>query len=413
MPPIDINQLQMLISALAQMGGGVNPTLMASAYPANVSPSGVKSSFTPEILLSSGLVSPDVINQLTMGELANLQSKYASNVQSQLPPEASDIALYPVTSKYMGSDDLSDFMRSTLNAIGSGKVTPAQALDKIQTGADVPQVVKDNLGQISDDIDKFVELVGRRDFAKAKFDYEQQGKIGLAGPAPTATDARMALYDKLGVPQMALLGDPNATYQFDPRTFVDKTKLSNAQDVLRQAVLAKDVARGNTAGAIQQGKLEQSYAGRAMQEQARLAGDRAVSGMQQGPTMGDTARALFGAALPFVGGGLNFRNTLQSKQDELNTAMDAARQAAMDKELARLKADLPPTSDEAMRIKYSPEYRNALAKETKAKSAVSMENAYGRLVADALQKNLAARGITPYTQNMNDLLGYAIQTAKK
>lgn len=416
MPPIDgadFTQLQTLISLLSQMGGGVNPTLMASAYPANVSPSGVKSSFSPEILLASGLVSPETLNRLTAGELANLQAKYAGSIQSQLPPEASDIALYPITSKYMGSDDLSDFMRSTLDAIGSGKVTPAQALTKIQTGADVPQIVKDNLGQVSDDIDKFVELVGRRDFAKAKFEYEQQGKIGGAGPAPTAESARLALFDKLGVPQMALLGDPNATYQFDPSTFVDKGRVTASNDALRQAMMGLDAARGNTAGAIQQGKLEQSYAGRAMQEQARLAGERAANAMQQGPTAGDKARAVFGAALPFVGGPLNFRNTLQSKQDELNTAIDAARQAAMDKELARLKADLPPTSDEAMRIKYSPEYRTAKANVGRAKAGASLENAYGRLVANALEQELVNRGITPYSQNVNDLLGYSIRTAKK
>jgi hypothetical protein len=416
MPPIDgtdFSQLQTLISLLSQMGGGVNPTLMASAYPANVSPAGVKSSFSPEILLASGLVSPETLNQLTAGELRNLQTKYASSIQSQLPPEASDIALYPITSKYMGTDELSDFMRSTLDAIGSGKVTPAQALTKIQTDANVPKIVLDNLGQVSDDIDKFVELVGRRDFAKAKFEYEQQGKIGAAGPAPTAESARLALFDKLGVPQMALLGDPNATYQFDPSGFVDKQKMAGYNTALQQAMMGLDAARGNTAGAIQQGKLAESYAGRAIQEQARLAGDRAAAGMQQGPTTGDIAKSVLGAAIPFYGGPLNFRKGLQSKQDELNTAMDAARQAAYAQELARLKADLPPTSDEASRIKYSPEYRTAKAKVTKAKAGASLENAYGRLVSEALEKELVNRGITPYSQNVNDLLGYSIRTSKK
>jgi hypothetical protein len=212
---------------------------------------------------------------------------------------------------------------------------------------------------------------------------------------------------------MALLGDPNATYQFDPSTFVDKGRLTAGNDALRQAMMGLDTARGNTGGAIQQGKLAESYAGRAIQEQARLAGERAAAGMQQGPTVGDKARAVFGAAMPFVGGPLNFRKNLQSKQDELNTNMDAARQAAMDKELARLKADLLPTSDEASRVKYSPEYRTAKAKVGRAKNDVALENAYGRLVAEALEKELVNRGITPYSQKLNDLLGYAIQTAKK
>lgn len=443
MPPIDgtdFSQLQTLISALSQMGGGINPTLMASAYPANVSPAGVKSSFSPEILLASGLVSPETLNQLTAGELMNLQTKYASSIQSQLPPEASDIALYPITSKYMGTDELSDFMRSTLDAIGSGKVTPAQALTKIQTDANVPKVVLDNLGQVSDDIDKFVELVGRRDFAKAKFEYEQQGKIGAAGPAPTAESARLALFDKLGVPQMALLGDPNATYQFDPSGFVDKQKMAGYDDALRQAMMGLDVARGNTAGAIQQGKLQDVYTMKGLEEQARRYAENAVKGMKTNsawtedlgsiggataggavvggiagatPTMGIGAPfgALVGGASGLVGGLVDFAT---GRNDEkYKKAKEDALKAAYAQELARLKADLPPTSDEASRIKYSPEYRTAKAKVTKAKAGASLEKAYGRLVSEALEKELVNRGITPYSQNVNDLLGYSIRTAKK
>ena len=413
MPPIDVNQLQALIAALSQMGGGVNPTLMASAYPANVSPSGVKSSLSPEILLSSGLVSPETLNQLTAGELGNLQAKYAGQIQSQLPYEASSAVLAPVTGKYLGNDTVSAFMRSAFDKIATGAETPDSVIARISSSSNTPPEVKSALATVTADLDAYGKLNTSRNSALAKYEYEQQGKVNTLGPAPTADTARMSLYDKLGVPQLALLGDPNQAYQFDPSSFVDRTKLAKANDVLRQALMAKDVVRGNTGGAVQQGKLQDVYTMKSIEELARKAGEKAVSGMQQGPTTGDFARAIGGAIMPFVGGGLNFRNTLQNKQDELNAAMDAARQAAMEKERARLMADLVPTSDESMRIKYSPEYRNALANVTKAKSAVSMENAYGRLVADALQKRLAAQGITPYTQNVNSLLGYAIQTARK
>jgi hypothetical protein len=440
MPPIDNAQLQTLVSLLSQMGGGLNPTLMASAYPANVSPAGVKSSFSPEILMASGLVSPDVINQLTAGQLGQLQSKYAGSVQSQLPPEASDIALYPVTNKYLGSDDFSSFMRGTLKAIESGQKTPNQILEYIQTQSDVPSIVKDNLTQVSEDIDKFVKLVEGRDFARAKFDYEQQGKIGAAGPAPTAQDARLALYDKLGVPQMALLGDPNATYQFDPSTFVDKGKLTGYNTALQQAMMGLDAARGNTAGAIQQGKLQDAYTRKGLEDQARRYAENATKGMQtktdtitdvndvlaKTATYGALGAGILGAPSLGIGapiglgiglgagllqGGYDWLTGKNDKKYEKEKA--AAVAAAYTKELKRLQAGLPPTSAEASRIKYSPEYRTAKAKVTKAKSDVSLENAYGKLVADALQKELVSRGITPYQQNMNDLLGYAIQTAKK
>jgi hypothetical protein len=440
MPPIDGNiDLQTLIFLLSQMGSEVNPTLMDSAYPNNVSASGVKSSFSPEILLASGLVSPETLNELTASELMNLQSKYASSIQSQLPPEATDIALYPITSKYMGSDEFSDFMRSTLDAIGSGKVTPAQALEKIQTDADVPSVVIDNLGQVSDDIDKFVELVGRRDFARAKFDYEQQGKVGAAGPAPTAESARLALFNKLGVPQLALLGDPNATYQFDPSMFVDKGRIASYEDAMRMP--NKILTAAGTAGpAMQMGKLEQSYAGRALQEQARKYAENAVKDMKTNsawtedlgsiagstgggavvggiagatPTMGIGAPfgALVGGASGLVGGLVDWATGRNDKKYE--KAKEDARKAAYEKELARLKASLPSTSVESTRVKYDPEYAAARGRVNTIKSELDKENAYGKAVASALEKELVARGLTPFKQNINQLLGYAIQTAKK
>lgn len=406
------NTLQMLIAALSSMGGGINPNLSYSAYPGKVSPSGVKAAFDPEILFSSGLVTPQVINQLSIDQLAALTNKYNNNMASQLPPEASDIALYPVTSKYLGDDDLSSFMRSTFNVLGSRNKSLTQVLEDIQKRGDVPQIIKENFASVQQDLTDYVKLAEGRDFARAKFEYNQQGKSSALGGAPTIEDARMALYEQMGVPQMALLGDPNATYKFNPSDFVDKEKLGAAQGVLAQALQNQGIVRGQTGGAIQQGKLEQSYAMKAIEEAVRKAGDAAVSGMQQGPTAGDKARAVFGSAIPLVGGGLNLFNTLNNKQNELDSAMQGARDAAMKQERDRLMSELAPTTDESARIKYSPEYRNALAQSTRAKTGVSMENAYGRIVAETIARRLAEAGKTPFTQNMNDLLGYAIRTAK-
>ena len=131
------------------------------------------------------------------------------------------------------------------------------------------------------------------------------------------------------------------------------------------------------------------------------------------PTMGIGAPfgALVGGASGLVGGRVDFAT---GRNDEkYKKAKEDALKAAYAQELARLKADLPPTSDEAKRIKYSPEYRTTKAKVGRAKADVSLENAYGRLVAEALEKELVNRGITPYSQNVNDLLGYSIRTAKK
>jgi hypothetical protein len=415
------NTLQMLIAALNSMGGGVNPNLMYSAYPAKVSPAGVKSAFDPEILFSSGLVTPQILNQLTASQLAGLQSKYSSDIQSRLPYEASDMVFAPITNKYLGDDDLSSFMRGTFNVLNSGNKSLTQVLEDIQNGyitnsqgtkVNIPEVIKTNFAGVQQDLTDYVKLAEGRNSALSKFQYDQQGKLDTLGPAPTVQDARMAMFKEMGVPQLGLLGDPNATYQFNPSDFVDKEKLGAAQGVLAQALQNQGMVRGQTGGAVQQGKLEQSYAMKAIEEAVRKAGDAAVSGMQQGPTAGDKARAVFGAGIPFVGGGLNLFNTLNNKQNDLDTAMQGARDAAMKKERDRLMLELLPTTDESARIKYSPEYRNALAQSNRARTGVSMENAYGRIVAETIARRLAEAGKTPFQQNMNDLLGYAIRTAK-
>lgn len=415
------NTLQMLLAALSSMGGGINPNLSYSAYPARVSPTGVKSAFDPEILFASGLVTPDIINQLTASQLAGLQSKYSSDIQSRLPYEASDMVFAPIANKYLGDDDLSSFMRGTFNVLNSGNKSLTQVLEDIQNGyitnsqgtkVNIPEVIKTNFAGVQQDLTDYVKLAEGRNSALSKFQYDQQGKLDTLGPAPTVQDARMAMFKEMGVPQLGLLGDPNATYQFNPSDFVDKERLGAAQGVLAQALQNQGMVRGQTGGAIQQGKLEQSYAMKAIEEAVRKAGDAAVSGMQQGPTAGDKARAVFGSSIPFVGGGLNLFNTLNNKQNDLDTAMQGARDAAMKKERDRLMLELLPTTDESARIKYSPEYRNALAQSTRARTGVSMENAYGRIVAETIARRLAEAGKTPFQQNMNDLLGYAIRTAR-
>jgi len=438
--PFDGAQLQTLISLLSQMGGGINPSLMSSAYPNNVSPSGVKSSFSPEILMASGLVSPEMLNQLTATELSNLQTKYAGNIQSRLPYEASDAVLSKYTSKYLGNDIVSSFMQSAFDRISSGAETADTVLARINESKETPSEVKDALAKITPDLDGFSQSVIKRNDALAKFEYDQQGQLNTLGPAPTASDARMALYDKMGVPQMALLGDPNAAYQFDPSTFVDKEKMTGYENTLRDALIAQSNARANTSGAVAQGNLQNSYSMKGLEEQARLYAENATKDMKTnsawtedlGSIVGKTAA--FGAAgaaagaIPTIGVGAPFAGAVGlgsglvaglvdwatgSNDDKYKKAKEEALKAAYDKELARLKLESPPIGLDEMRVKYSPDYRIASANAHKAKTDVSLQNAYGRLVADALSQQLTARGITPYAQNLNQLLGYAVQTAKK
>lgn len=438
--PFDGAQLQVLVSLLSQMGGGINPTLMSSAYPNNVSPAGIKSSFSPEILMASGLVSPDVLNQLTATELSNLQTKYAGNIQSRLPYEASDAVLSKYTSKYLGNDIVSSFMQSAFDRISSGAETADTVLARINESKETPSEVKDALAKITPDLDGFSQSVIKRNDALAKFEYDQQGQLNTLGPAPTAADARMALYDKMGVPQMALLGDPNAAYEFDASNFVDKEKIAAYENAYRDALIAQNNARANTSGAVAQGNLQNSYSMKGLEEQARLYAENATKDMKTnsawtedlgsilGTTVGGLGVGAAAGATPTLGIGAPFGAAVGGasgliggivdwatgrNDDKYKKAKEEALKAAYDKELARLQLESPPIGLDEMRIKYSPDYRNASAKAKSAKVDVSLQNAYGRLVADALSQQLTSRGITPYSQNLNQLLGYAIQTAKK
>ena len=437
--PFDGAQLQILISLLSQMGGGINPTLMSSAYPNNVSPAGIKSSFSPEILMASGLVSPDVLNQLTAAQLADLTSEYAGNIQSRLPYEASDAVLSKYTSKYLGNDIVSSFMQSAFDRISSGAETADTVLARINESKETPSEVKDALAKITPDLDGFSQSVIKRNDALAKFEYDQQGQLNTLGPAPTAADARMALFDKLGVPQMALLGDPNAAYEFDPSNFVDKEKIAAYEKALRDARVAQNNARANTSGAIAQGNLQNSYSMKALEEQARLYAENAVKDMKTnsawtedlGSIFGTTAAGIgvgaaagatptlgigapFGAAVGGASGliGGIFDWATGRNDDKYKKAKEEALKVAYDKELARLKMESPSLNLEEMRLKYSPDYRVTVENAKRAKSNIASEQAYGQQVADALAKELTSRGITPYSQNLNQLLGYAIQTAK-
>lgn len=433
-------QMQMLISALSSMGGGVNPNLMLSAYPGKVSPAGVKSAFDPEILFSSGLVTPDIINQLTLSQLSGLQSKYSSDLESRLPYEASDMVFAPYVTKYGGNDIVSAFMREAFDKISTGVETPDTIIARIGQSDKTPQEVKDALGVITVDLDSYGETVARRNDALSKFQYDQQGKLDTLGPAPTVQDARMAMFKDMGVPQLGLLGDPNATYQFNGADFVDKERLAAAQGPLAEALRNQGVVRGQSAPSVDaQKKLEQAYIMRGIEEQARKFSETSTAGMRTktdwlddvNQVLAETAKGgAFGAAVlgaPSIGIGAPIGlgiglaagaakgawDWLSGNDDEpLKEEKKKAMAAAYEAERKRLIDALPSYNDEAARVKYSPEYRNAVAQTNRAQAGVSQENAYGRIVAETIARRLAEAGKTPFQQNLNDLLGYAVRTAR-
>jgi len=124
--------LELLISLLSQMGGNFNPSLMASALPANnVSPANISSAMNPNVLLSSGLVDPSTIQSGIESTYQQLLAEWESRNNAKLPPEASDLWLSPVTSKYSTNDEVSVFMNEMFSAIKNGTTTDWNILNSV------------------------------------------------------------------------------------------------------------------------------------------------------------------------------------------------------------------------------------------------------------------------------------------
>ena len=128
--------IEELIALLAQqMGGNFNPNLLASAMPINnVSPANISSVMNPNVLLSSGLVDPSTIKSGIAGTYQEMLADWESRYNATLPPEASDLYLSPVTSKYSSGDELGIFMNEMFDNIKNGLITTEKVLAGIKKG---------------------------------------------------------------------------------------------------------------------------------------------------------------------------------------------------------------------------------------------------------------------------------------
>jgi hypothetical protein len=431
-----------LIALLAgQINTGANPLLMAGAYPYDVSPSGVASSFNPEILLASGVVSPETVAMGQQDIYAQLVADYAKRSQPKDVYEASDQYLIDSLGKYAtGTDPLSDFVQQAADRIASGSVTPDQILAEAQKSAqDLPKEVVDNWANVSTTLTNFGKAADTYRTARAKQAYDARTNMADLGPAPTMTQARAQYFEDLGVPQFAALPDPTERFAVSPETFApDREKLENLRNALTVAEIGKNTVGKNAASreAIRLGKEAEIYARKAARELAGKRADQLVSDMKDDLSWGDVAKgganvaagaatgAAVGSVVPVIGtgagavlgglAGLASAFTGGSKEDDrLEETKRVARYAAYQAELAKLEANIPKPSREDVLGKYSPQYRAAQNTERDARIALAREEDYSKAVADAFQRRLAERGITPYNQAMNTILGYAIQTGRK
>jgi hypothetical protein len=431
-----------LIALLAgQINTGANPLLMSSAYPYNVSAAGVTSAFNPEILFASGAVSPETVAAGQKDVYEQLLAEYAKRSQPRVVYEATEQYLRDSLGRYgTGTDPVSDFVQQAAARIAAGDMTPDQILAEGQKSAkDLPKEVVDNWASVSSALTDFGKKADTYRTAKAKQAFDAQTSMADLGPAPSMTEARMKYFKDLGVPQLAALPDPTEQFNVSSETFIDdRAKYDALQNALRleSEKRSKAGASKTAQEAIRLGKEAEIYARKAALELANKRADAKVADFQDNPAFLDYAQGLnnilagtavgagVGSVVPVIGtpvgaalgglGGLASAVTGWFDRDkELEQRKNLARQLSYMTELAKLNKDITPASSEASKLKYDPAYKAAVEAQSVAKGRVSQEEAYARLVADAFNKRLAERGVTPYNQAMNSVLGYAIQTGRK
>lgn len=427
-----------LVALLSQqINAGANPLLMASAYPYNVSPSGVTSSFNPEILFASGAVSPENVARGQESVYQQMLADYLAKSRGNVSFEASQAFLNNAMGRYAtGNDPVSEFIRQATNQLVSGNVTVDQILTQAQKDAkSLPKEIVDNWGNVSAAITDLGKKVETYRTAQAKDAYNAQG---VSIPMPTMDQARAQYFKDMGVPQFAALPDPTQGFAVSPETFIaDRAKYDALNNALRLEAEKRNKARYTPTAqeAIRLGKEAEIYARKANEEVARQRAKEIVSGMQTDMDWKDYLKAhaniaagvgtgaAVGSVVPVIGtgvgaalGGLAGLASVVTGGDKLRKERERKKAAAEQLhymiQLAKMDK-VTPASDEASRLKYDPSYRAQVAAEEAARGRVSQEEAYARMVADAFNARLSERGITPYSQAMNQILSYAMATGKK
>jgi hypothetical protein len=386
------------------MGGSFNPSLMASAEPENnVSPANIASAMNPNVLLSSGLVDPSTTIQSGIGSVyQQMLAEWESRYQVNLPPEASDLWLSPVTSKYSSNDEVSVFMNEMFTAIKNGTTTAEKVKAAIAANDSVaPEAVKSAYADVSVDLDKYSKLAEAQAQAKLKFEITNAQNGVTTAPAPTLEQARFKFYKDLGVPEMALLPDAGFGYDFDPSLFADKAtsellggQIAKQEGLARRTKGASDYAQSQT----------DVYTAKGNAAAARAAGDKARQEYLDANAKPDQITQVLDW---FSRNGQGILGDVfgKDKTSERKNLATKAGEEAMKRELARL-SEVAPVSVETP---YTQSQQNLL----RLRGAQASADRYNQQVADLVSQKLAAQGRTPNQDAINQLLGYAATVNKK
>lgn len=418
-------QLRLLLQILGSQGGAASP-LLGTAASAGVTPSSITSLLNPEMLVASGLVNPAQISAGIADTEQQLLAKFLAetNAVSPKPYEASAQSLAPFTGKYgiqtaeapggsvqfapSGADDLSEYMATQYNAIASGQITAQQAKEAFArkaTSSDAYKALVPYQTQIASDLDAFEKQVGSYRNANLKWEYDNASKQSQTGPAPTRTQALTEYYKSIGAPQLALLGDPSMGYQIPAQSFADTTKLSNLEkELARQQSTAARYQNRFAGAATEANKQAQAYTQKAIVDEARrrgLAAQAAYDKSQETNIVDETVNKV----IDWFSKGRVIKDVLGT---DMTDKRKKAYQDAFDKAVKELSSQPAPTVGIG---DVSKDYALAKAKEYTAAKKIADEQNRASEVARLVSEGLAARGKTPYADQLNRLLGYAV-TAK-
>ena len=395
--------IEELIALLAQQMTSINPNLLASALPANnVSPANIASAMSPNVLLSSGLVDPSTIKSGIAGTYQEMLADWESRYNATLPPEASDLYLSPVTSKYSSGDELGIFMNEMFDNIKNGLITTEKVLAGIKKGdIGAPPSAMATYDDIAINLDDFAKRVDRQNEAKLKFEITQSQAGVDAAPPPTLQQARQKFYKDIGAPEMALLPDAGTPYEFDPSLFADK----ETSDLLSSQIAKQEgFARRTKTGSDYTQKQADVYTAKGNQFAAQAAGDKARQAYLDANAKPDQITQVLDW-FSRNGQGILGDAFGKDKTSERKMLADEAGKQAMVRELARLNKVAPVSVE----TPYKQSQQNLL----RLRGAQASADAYNQEVADLVAQKLAAKGRTPNQDIMNQLLGYAATVNKK
>lgn len=396
-------QLKLLLQILGLQTGAPSSTFGASAS-AGVSPSSITSALNPEVLLASGILSPDVLGAGIAGTEQQLYQKFLAETSAGVPVplESTPMWFRDVAGQYgvqavkdpasgrmvfapTTGNDLSDYMATQFNAISSGEITASQAktaLADLVSKDDAYKPFASQLSSIQNALDAFEKRDTASKEASLKYEYDVSQAAGSA-VAPTRQQALQEYYKSIGVPQLALLGDPSMGYQIPSQVFERGQKVSDLEKELakQQSAMKRGESRFGEQAAYET-KQAEVYTAKAIADEARKRAESQVAKMKQ-PIRPWEAKPL-----------VQFN---KEKEDAYKRFYDAAV-----RELSQKPVKAVSVQD------LSPEYGSAKARAYTIEKNIAAERDRAARVAELVSQGLAARGKTPFNDQLQQLLGYAL-----